>query len=491
MEYSEYRKHDGVGLAGLIRDGEVTAKEVVEAAIGRAEVVNPQINAVTAPQYDEGRQRAEELTSGALAGVPFLLKDLHQEQEGVPSSGGSRSLAHLPAAETAEVVRRWQNAGLVVFGRTNTPEFGTKAITEPEAFGPARNPWDLGRTPGGSSGGSAAAVAAGVVPLAGASDGGGSIRIPAACCGLFGLKPGRGLVPAGPARAESFHGAATDGVLSRSVRDSAAALDCLVGPDSRRPYAAAVPERPFAEEVGHAPGRLRIGYTARSPLGQPHPHAVAAMTDAAELLEGLGHHVEPVEPPVDLERLAVDFLHAWAVKVAASIDEAPAASGSVRGAFELDSRLLAAAGRSTSGPAYSAILERWHSYTRRLAEFHERYDLLLTPGISGPPVRVGELETPRSLQVAGSAVLALRLGRLLSRTGIVDKIARDNLRHVPYTQLANLTGRPAMSVPLYWDPDGLPLGVQFVARPAEEGVLFRLAAQLEQARPWGHREPPL
>lgn len=491
VEYSEYRKYDATGLAELIRRGELAAGDVLEAAIARAQAVDDRINAITLPQYDTARAQVHGIGDGPLAGVPFLLKDLHQEQAGVPSSGGTRALAEMPAAETAEVVRRWQRAGLVVFGRTNAPEFGTKAITEPVAFGPSRNPWDLSRTPGGSSGGSAAAVAAGVVPVAGASDGGGSIRIPAACCGLFGLKPGRGLVPSGPARAENFHGAALDGVVSRTVRDSAAGLDCLVGPDPRSPYAAASPERPFTEEARREPGKLRIGYTSRSPLGRPHPHAVAALTDAAQLLTDLGHEVEPVEPPVDLDALAVDFLRSWSVKVAAAIDETAASSGAAPGSFELDNRLLAAAGHSVSGPDYSALLDRWHSYTRRLAEFHERFDLLLTPSIAGPPVRVGELDTPWPLQIAGRTVLALRLGSLLARTGMVDKVARDNLRHVPYTQLANLTGRPAMSVPLYWDPDGLPLGVQFVGPLAGEGTLFRLAAQLEQARPWADREPPV
>ncbi|SDP90579.1 amidase [Actinopolyspora xinjiangensis] len=491
MDYSEYREHDGVGLAGLVAGGEVSAAELLDAAFDRCEKVNDRLNAVVRTDRETAVELAGRSSSGALGGVPFLLKDLNQELAGHPSSAGTAALSRVAVPETAEVVRRWLAAGLLPFGRTNTPEFGAKPVTEPEAFGPTRNPWGLDRTPGGSSGGAAAAVAAGIVPLAGASDGGGSIRIPAACCGVFGLKPGRGLVPAGPARAENFHGAASDGVLSRTVRDSAAALDAVVGADPAGPYSPADPARSFTAELSSEPGRLRIGFTSQSPLGRPHPHATEALSDAARLLESLGHHVEPVSSPVDLDSLAVDFLRAWSVKLAASIDDAVAASGAPETSFELDSRLLAAVGRAISGPEYSALLDRWHGYTRGLAEFHRGYDLLLTPGLAGPPMRVGELSTTEPLRAAGTAALKLRMGRLLRASGVVDRIAGENLRHVPYTQLANITGRPAMSVPLYWDPEGLPLGVQFVGPLAGEGTLFRLAAQLERARPWARNEPPL
>ncbi|GAB2684187.1 amidase [Saccharopolyspora gloriosae] len=489
MEYAEYRRHDGAGLAELIGAGEVSAGEVLDAALARAERVNPRLNAITQRLDDRARERVRDTPAGPLGGVPFLLKDLNQEIAGLPTSGGSRSLRGVAATGTAEVVRRWEDAGLVVFGRTNTPEFGAKPITEPVAFGPARNPWALDRTPGGSSGGAAAAVAAGIVPLAAASDGGGSIRIPAACCGVFGLKAGRGLVPAGPQRAEGFHGAAVDGVVSRSVRDSAIALDSLVGPDPMAPYAAAAPERPFADEVLREPGKLRIGFSAASALGDPDPAAVAAMRSAAELLTELGHEVEEVPSPVDLAALTVDFLRAWSVKLAHALGEAQRFTGARPGEFELDTRLLAAVGRSISGPDYVSVLESWHAHSARLAEFHRHHDLLLTPSLAGPPVRVGELATPAPLHVLGRIVLAVRGGGLLRRTGVVDRIARSNMRHVPYTQLANITGRPAMSVPLHRTADGLPLGVQFVAPLSGEGALFRLAAQLEQAAPWAQHEP--
>jgi amidase len=491
VEYSEYREHDGVGLAELIRRGQVSASEVLEAAIARAAAVNDRINAITSPMYDSARGRAGSDLSGPLAGVPFVLKDLNQEWATTVSSGGTRVLRGVPAQVTAEVVRRWLDAGLVVLGRTNTPEFGLKPVTEPEANGVTRNPWALGRTPGGSSGGSAAAVAAGVVPLAGASDGGGSIRIPAACCGVFGLKAGRGLVPAGPGRAEHFQGAAVDGVISRSVRDSAAGLDCLVGPDPAAPYPMGEPERSFVAELDREPGRLKIGFSAESALGAPHPQAVEALDDAVTLLESLGHEVEAVPAPVDLGALAVDFLQAWAVNLAAIMDETVRITGADESSFELDSRLLAAAGRSTPGPRFVATVQRWHEHTRRLAEFHQEHDLLLTPSLAGPPVRVGELDTPPILRAVGRMALALRLGGAMRRTGLIDRVARENLRHVPYTQLANITGRPAMSVPLYWTPDRLPLGVQFVAGLRGEATLFRLAAQLERACPWAHHHPPL
>lgn len=492
MEYSEYRKYDGVALAEAIRHGELSAGEVVAAAIARAEAVNGRINAITSPLYELARKKAAAPPAGPLGGVPFLLKDLNQEWAGMPSGGGTRALRGVPATETAEVVRRWLDAGLIVLGRTNTPELGLKAITEPVVAGPARNPWALDRTPGGSSGGSAAAVAAGIVAVAAASDGGGSIRIPAGCCGVFGLKPGRGLLSAGPGKAEHVHGSSVDGVISRSVRDSAAALDSIVGQDPSGPYPAAIPERSFSAEVQREPGRLKIGFTGESAFGAVHPESAAALEDAAALLESLGHDVEPVSPPVDLAALAADYLRATSVNLAASIAEIMATTGAKESSFELDSRVFAMTGRSVRGTEYVATLQRWHEHTRRLAEFHQHYDLLLTPTLAGPPVRVGELATPPLLRLGGHVALALRLGWVLRRTGMIDKVARENLRHVPYTQLANLTGRPAMSVPLYWTPgERLPLGVQFVGGLRGEGLLFRLAAQLERARPWAHREPPL
>ncbi|WP_238439212.1 amidase, partial [Frankia nepalensis] len=285
MDFTRYRSLDGVAMAELVANGEVKPAELLAAARERAAAVNPKINAIVRPMDDIADQRLTEDLTGPFAGVPFLIKDLGQHYAGVPTSGGCRALADVPATEHATVVQRWLDAGLVIFGKTNTPEFGSKGITEPTLWGPARNPWNLAHTPGGSSGGSAAAVAAGIVPVAGGNDGGGSIRIPAACCGLFGLKPGRGLVPHGPTEGEGA-GMATDGVVSRSVRDSAAMLDVLAGADPYAPYLpAAAPPGHYLAEVGRAPGRLRIGMRTASALNPtPAPEAVAAVEDAAARL---------------------------------------------------------------------------------------------------------------------------------------------------------------------------------------------------------------
>ena len=490
MRFDEYVSHDAVALAGLVRDGEVSAAELLDVARGRAGDVNPSINAIVRwlPDADD---RATGPLDGPFAGVPFLLKDLFQEYAGVPASGGSRALASIPAEVHATVTQRWLDAGLVPFGRTNTPEFGAKAITESDLHGPCRNPWDLDRTPGGSSGGSAAAVAAGVVPVAGASDGGGSIRIPAACCGLFGLKPGRGLIPNGPLVGEPLQGSATNGVLSRSVRDTAAMLDVLAGMEPTSPFAPAIPGGSFLDEVGREPGVLRIGVQTSSALRETlHPEARRAVEEAAALLTELGHEVEFVPAPVDERALARDFLTTWFVEGAYLVREIRRDTGAGPEGFELDTRVMAALGAATSSVEHCAAIERRHDYVAALAGFFERFDILLTPTLAEPPVGVGSLATPKPLQLAARLMLALRATRLGTRFGVVDDLIDKNLSWVPFTQMANVTGRPAMSVPLHWTPDGVPLGVQAVAPLAGEGTLLRLAAQLEQARPWFDRRPP-
>jgi Asp-tRNA(Asn)/Glu-tRNA(Gln) amidotransferase A subunit family amidase len=492
METTEYAAQDGLGLAELIAERQVTPAEVLEAAQRRADEVDPAINAIVRRMDGEAAARLREPLTGPFAGVPFVIKDLRQEYAGLPSSSGCRALSTVPAAEHSTVVQRWLDAGLVIFGKTNTPEFGAKAITEPDLFGPARNPFDLDRTPGGSSGGSAAAVAAGIVPVAGASDGGGSIRIPAACCGLFGLKPGRGLVPFGPSLGEALGGSATNGVVSRSVRDTAAMLDVLAGGDATSPYAPATADRPYVGEVTRAPGRLRIGFHTTSAIN-PHPHAeaVAAVEATVALLADLGHDVEPVPSPCDEAALARDFLTTWLTHVAFEVQETKRQTGAGNEGFERDTLLMAALGRATSGVAQVAAVERRHEYVSALAAFHAQYDLLLTPTLAQPPVRIGELATPRPAAALADLLLRTRTARLLRHAGIVDQVIHQNLSWVPYTQLANITGRPAMSVPLHWTADGVPLGVQFVAGLGGEGLLLRLAAQLEAARPWADRRPAL
>jgi Asp-tRNA(Asn)/Glu-tRNA(Gln) amidotransferase A subunit family amidase len=483
----DYLEYDAVGLAALVRDRKVSADELLTAARKRARQVNERINAIVV-DVDPPPTR-----EGPFTGVPFLLKDLGQDLEGYPTSGGSRALSTTPVAQNATVVDRWLDAGLVVFGKTNTPEFGAKGITEPELFGAARNPWNTDHTPGGSSGGSAAAVAAGIVPCAAASDGGGSIRIPASACGLFGLKPSRGLVPAGPLLQEGLGGTATNGVVSRSVRDTAAMLDVLVGGAPDGPYLPAVPPTPYADEVGQEPGTLRIGLCTASAINPtPHPEAVAAATRAGELLESLGHKVEQLDrAPFDDDALARDFLTTWFAYAADSVAQAKAVSGSGDSGFEPDTLVMAALGRATKPVDLVRAIENRQLHVRRLAEFHESYDLLLTPTTALPPPRIGELDLPPNLQKAQKGLVRARGAGLLRFTPLVDQLITKNLGWVPYTQLANLTGRPAMSVPLHWTADGLPMGAQLVGRLGAEGQLLRLAAQLEQAQPWANRRPPI
>ncbi len=487
MDYSEYSKHDAVGLAALVRAGDVKPDELLSVARERAEEVNGRINAIV-------RELEPPAAGGEDApfhGVPFLVKDLYQDIAGQVTSNGSRAYGTHRAVETSATVQRWLDAGLQVFGQTNTPEFGAKGITESWQLGPARNPWDTDHTPGGSSGGAASAVAAGIVPCAGASDGGGSIRIPASACGLFGLKATRGLVPSGPAKGEPLAGSSTDGVISRSVRDSAAMLDVIAGPTPESPWLSAV-AGPYADEVGRDPGRLRIGVSTASPIKDPDPEAVAAATDAAELLASLGHDVvELDEQPFDAAVLAKEFLTTWFTFLAYQVAEAKRVTGSGDGGFEDDTRLMAALGRATPAVDYVAAIEGRHQHVRRLAEFHRDYDLLLTPSTATPPPRVGAFDVPKALQVAQKALLTARASSVLRFTPIVDQLITENLGWVPYTQLANLTGRPAVSVPLHWTADGLPIGTQLVGALGSDGLLLRVAAQLEEARPWADKRAPL
>lgn len=489
MRFDEYRGYDATGLAKLVADKQIRATELLSLARERAAAVNPRINAIVR----DVPAAAPDTLTGPFAGVPFLIKDLAQDYAGLPTSNGSRSLRAVPAAEHATIVARWIDAGLVIFGKTNLPEFGAKGISEPELWGPARNPWDLGRTPGGSSGGSAAAVAAGIVPCAGANDGGGSIRIPAACCGLVGLKPGRGLTPMGPANGEAMHGSAVQGVVSRTVRDTAAMLDVIAGGEPFGPYSPAPAESAYASVVGQDPGTLRIGVRVPSAITPtPDREAYAAVEQAVRTLTELGHHVEELpQPPFDDAELARDFLLTWFVYLAWEVAEAKRLSGAGDDAFERDTLIMAALGRATSSVDYVDAVQRRHEHTRRLSTFFETYDLLLTPTLATPPPRIGEFDMPATVQRAADVLLKTRTAKLLRYTNIVDDMVDKNLGWVPYTQLANLTGRPAISLPLHWTADGLPLGVQFVAPLDGETLLLKLAGQLEAALPWADRVAPL
>jgi amidase len=488
---ADYQAHDGLGLAELVARGEVSAAELLDAALARAEAVNPRINAIVIPMHEQARTRAAQPLSGPFAGVPFLIKDIIQDYAGVVTTAGSRAIDFVPDIH-AEVTARFLASGVVVFGKTNTPELALKGITEPQRWGPTRNPWDLDRTPGGSSGGAAAAVAAGIVPLAGANDGGGSIRIPAACCGLFGLRPSRGRVPLGPRIGEAWEGASSDLVVSRSVRDSAAMLDAIHGADCGAPFEIRPPERPYLAEVDRDPERLRIAFTTRSPIDTDvDPACVNAVTDVAALLQSLGHHVEQAEPEIDGLQLAQDYLTMYMGQVAADIAQWGRVAGAREAEFEADTRVLGLLGRTLSASDYVLAHRRWNQYARALGRFHERYALYLTPTLACPPVTIGALSLPRWQQIAQTLLLGVSAGRLLHGSGMVEQLARESLAKVPFTQLANLTGTPAMSVPLCTTASGLPLGVQFIAASGREDLLFRVGGQLERARPWAQRRAPL
>ncbi len=496
MDFNDYRRHDATALAAEVAAGRVHPEALLDLALARLAAVQPQLRPVCRPMEAEARaQLARGIGNGPLAGVPCLIKDVAQDYAGVPTSWGSRAYAHLPPPrEHSHVVRRLLGAGLVIFGKTNAPELGLKGVSDPLAFGRSSNPWDVRRTPGGSSGGAAAAVAAGVVPMAAANDGGGSIRIPAACCGLVGLKPSRGRISAGPGAGEVWFGACSEGVISRSVRDTALALDVLGGPEPGDPVALPVPDTPFVAQLRAPLRRLRIAWCADSPIGEPvHDEARLAVERAVALLRELGHTVEPARPDLDGRALANGYLHIYFGQVAAALRQAIAAGGR-EADFEPLTRLIATLGRATSAERLTLELLRWNDYARSLAALHSRYDVYLTPTLATPPVPHGTGDPPPLQMAVFNALRASGLLSLLKRAGLLDGIvqhmAADNLRHVPFTQLANLTGTPALSLPLHWTADGLPLGVQFNAAPGDDGLLLQLAAELEVAQPWFDRVAP-
>lgn len=472
--FNELYRLDATALADLLRTGQLTPLELVETAIARIEALNPQLNAVVTAMFDEARATAQQtLPDSPLAGAPFLLKDLQAAYTGVPMSGGSRWLRAFAPNGDSELVNRYKRAGLIVVGKTNTPEFGLLPTTEPTLFGATKNPWDLTRTPGGSSGGSAAAVAAGLVPFAHANDGGGSIRIPAACCGVFGLKPTRGRNPLGPHFGDIYGGLIAEHAITRSVRDSAALLDATAGYDPGDPYIAPLPVRPFAEEVKLPPGRLRIAFSTQAPTGVPvQPDCIAAVEAAAKLCAELGHEVTEAAPQLHGEMLSNAFFTIWAAGCAWTIDSFQFAVGRPPTEDELEplTQVLIAIGRKRSAPEYLLAVQTLQFFARRIAQFMEAYDLWLTPVLAEPPVPLGTFAPTADDAMAGMKRAAT---------------------FAPFTALQNMTGQPAMSVPLHWNEAGLPIGVQFAARYGDEATLFRLAAQLEAACPWAEKYPPL
>ena len=466
---------DACTLAASLRSGQVSPAEVVGAAIERIEALDGRLNAVIHPRFEAARaEAAGPLPDGPLRGVPVLVKDLGASMAGDPRHDGTRVLrdaAWVPDHD-ATVVGRLRQAGAVIVGRTNVPEMGTTITTEPVSRGPCRNPWDLGHSTGGSSGGSAAAVSAGFVPVAHASDGGGSIRVPASECALVGLKPSRGRISRGPDQGEGWMGGSTDGAVTRSVRDTALVLDVMAGFEPGDPYTAPALPGPLSAEVGRPPGRLRVGLLDHPADGSvpADPDAAAAAGGAAKALAELGHRVEEDWPAALAEPdFGQHFLTVVAVGVAADLAAIETRLGREVADAELerDNATLRYMGRSVSAPDYVANITWLHTFGRRLASWWAGgFDVLVTPVLNGPPPRLGWLTDPDH----GTE----RVAQLLQ-----------------YTPQFNMSGQPAVSLPLHWTPGGLPVGVQLVAAAGREDLLVRLGAQLEEARPWADRRPPL
>jgi Asp-tRNA(Asn)/Glu-tRNA(Gln) amidotransferase A subunit family amidase len=472
MDLDEYRRYDGLGLADLVKRGEVEATDLLETAIEAQAKIDPKLNSIVIDLQDEARNAvADDLPDGPFRGVPFLLKDLHLNMKGVRTTNGCRFFADAVSDHDSELVKRYRAAGLVIFGKTASPEFGVTTSTESVLFGRTHNPWSLEHTAGGSSGGASAAVAGGILPLANASDGGGSIRIPASCCGLVGMKPSRGNVPFGPDAGEGWSGMSTIHAVTRSVRDSAALLDATGGADVGAPYAAPPKERPYLEELSRTPDGLRIALVTDSFNGTDvHDDCVEAAEDAARLCESLGHRVEPITLKVDRESLGAATQAIIGGNLRATVEHRAATLGRDPGEQDLEPftlRMYSAAANVTAAD-YARAQLAIHAAGRVVGSVHQRYDLVLTPTMGAPPEKLGVLSL--SNENIGEMVGAL-------------------LRSVAFTQLINATGQPAISLPLYWNSAGLPIGAHFIAPLGGEGLLYRLAGQLEAERPWFDRMP--
>ncbi|WP_319633534.1 amidase [Pelagibius marinus] len=467
--------HDGLALAELIRRGEVSPLELLEAVIARIEARDPALGAVVHRFYDDARaELAAQVQEGGtpegpFAGLPFLLKDLYSFQKGRPCGNGSRWLKDYRAPFDDPMAARWRAAGLTVVGKTATAEFGLNVTTETRQHGATRNPWNPDYSSGGSSGGAGAAVAAGMVPLAHASDGGGSIRIPASCCGLFGLKPSRGR----NFTSDAWAGLGVFHAITRSVRDSAALLDATCGPPRHHPYCLPKPETPFLASLKGDPGRLRIAWSARTPADVDlHPQCRAAVDAAAALAADFGHAVEEAAPEVDHAKLREAMVTIVAANMADTLSPGNPwrPEGARREDVETQTWIFAERGRQVSSAQYLRAVTAVREIGFGLARFFQRFDVLLTPTMAAPPPRIGLLDT---------------------MVDDFDAFGRKVQPYVAFTQMFNMSGQPAASLPLHWTPEGLPVGVQIAGRVGEEATLLALAAQFEQARPWFDRRPPL
>jgi len=495
---SEYESYDGVGLAELVRSKAVKPEELLEECICRIETLNPRLNAVVQKMYDlaKAHLNARQGKKGAFEGVPFLLKDLGVDYAGVPTRRGSRFLQNSVADHDSELVERYKATGVTVLGKSNTPEFGLMPFTEPELFGPTLNPWSPERSPGGSSGGSAAAVAARIVPLAHGNDGGGSIRIPASCCGLFGLKPTRGRNPIGPDIPDYWHGLVCDHVLTRSVRDSAAMLDATCGPDVGAPYYVPSPVCPYLDGVSVDPGRLRIAFTSLPFLGDTvHDDCLKGLELAAQLCADLGHVMVEDAPQIDAKAYMDAHVMMTAGFLRADIGRMERHLGrkASYGDVELGTWAGYLLGKAISGAEFSEALHTILMIGRTMGRFFERYDILLTPTLAAPPPLIGDLQLKAGETFIMKILSRLGSGKLLrlliNGMGGLSAFAGQIFDFMPYTPLFNASGQPAMSVPLHWSDAGLPIGMQFVGRYGDESTLFRLAGQLEAAHPWIQRTP--
>src|SRR5262245_45888575 len=474
MLFSEYYDLDGLALAKLVDKRDVKPIELVDEAIVRAEKLNPKLNFVAYSDYERARERARgELPKGLFTGVPFFLKDIGGFAEGLPTRQGAHFIPAVPGLHDSLLTARYKAAGLVILGKTNVSEFGLVPTTESKLYGAARNPWNVGHSPGGSSGGSVAAVAARVVPLAHANDGGGSIRVPASCCGLGGLKPTRARTSYAPDFGDGIDGLATDHVVSRSVRDSAAALDATAGGINGDPYWAPDPPPSYLAALSQEPKRLRVAVsTKKLDGGTVHSDCVAAVTHAAKLCENLGHVVEESTPDVQPDVLISAFMALWAANLAAAIDHVARLTGRTPtdDAFEGLTCGLYEAGRRVTASQYLLAKGAVQRAARAAARFHQTYDIWLNSTLSSPPVKLGTFDTEERDPEKAFAPL---------------------IDYVSFTALQNGTGQPAISLPLYWNAAGLPVGAHFVARYGGEATLLQLAAQLEQADPWATRRPHL
>lgn len=488
-----YTSSDGLALADLVRRKEVSPKELVEAAINQIEQTNPKLNAVVYKLYEEALEASNSVDYDApFCGVPTLIKDLGTALAGTPMGGGSRLYKDYVPDHDSEVVKRLRAAGLLFVGKSSAPEFGVPPCTESEAYGVTRNPWNLDRTSGGSSGGAGTAVAARMVPVAHASDGGGSIRIPASCCGLFGLKPTRDRTPLGPDSSAIWQGFGVHHALTRSVRDSAALLDVLQGPEPGSLTIPPPPARPYLETMHDSPGKLRIAFTTDPLLSKTvHPDCVAAVNATVKLCEELGHEVVEAAPTFDPTEFAQAFMTIMCGEVRAELEEAIEVIGrkATPSDVEPTTWVLGMLGDATSSAEFVRAQHKIQKATRQIGAFFQTYDLFLSPTLAEPPIPVGSLKLSETETMIMKTLSHLQISQLAKAIAGIERIADTAFNFVGYTPPFNATGQPAMSVPLHWNADNLPIGVQFVGRYGREDQLLQVAAQLEEAKPWALRRP--